>query len=95
MTSKIPLCDVVESINDFLAQNPMSLPIIISLENHCSLPYQEVMARIFIQILGDRLYIPTEQSLQGSLPSPNRYALKIYVAFYVKPFQRSHRFSIM
>jgi hypothetical protein len=72
MTSKIPLCDVVESINDFLIQNPTSLPVIISLENHCSLPYQEVMAKLFIQIFSDRLYIPTDQSLQGNLPSPNR-----------------------
>jgi len=73
MTSRIPLCDIIEAINDFLIQNPTILPIIISLENHCSLPYQEVMAKLFIQIFGNRLYIPSEQSLQGSLPSPNRY----------------------
>jgi hypothetical protein len=88
MTSKIPLCDIVEAINDFLLQNPSSLPVIISLENHCSLPYQEVMAKLFIQIFGDRLYIPTEQSLLGSLPSPNRYIWNknCVVGFCSQPF---------
>lgn len=72
MTSKIRFSDIIQSIKVFLTFNPDSYPIIFSLENHCSLPYQETMADDLTNILGDLLYIPTESSLEGALPSPER-----------------------
>ena len=72
MTSKIPFADILKSIRMFLNFNPYSYPIILSLENHCSIPYQEVMADQLTVILGSRLYVPDESSLDGPLPSPER-----------------------
>jgi len=72
MTSKLPFADILKSIKVFLNFNPYSYPIILSLENHCSIPYQQVMADQLIMILGSRLYVPDENSLDGPLPSPER-----------------------
>eukprot|EP00549_Striatella_unipunctata_P026060 CAMPEP_0118705086 /NCGR_PEP_ID=MMETSP0800-20121206/19651_1 /TAXON_ID=210618 ORGANISM="Striatella unipunctata, Strain CCMP2910" /NCGR_SAMPLE_ID=MMETSP0800 /ASSEMBLY_ACC=CAM_ASM_000638 /LENGTH=398 /DNA_ID=CAMNT_0006607159 /DNA_START=146 /DNA_END=1339 /DNA_ORIENTATION=+ len=70
MTTKIPFSDIIKSVKVFLNFHPDSFPIIFSLENHCSIPYQEVMAEQMTSILGSNMYIPSESSLQGQLPSP-------------------------
>jgi phosphatidylinositol phospholipase C delta len=72
MTSKIMVVDIFKTIKVFLNFHPDSFPIILSFENHCSIPYQEVIADQLERILGDTLYIPTEASLHGKLPSPNQ-----------------------
>mmetsp|Transcript_20162 Transcript_20162/g.57833 ORF Transcript_20162/g.57833 Transcript_20162/m.57833 type:complete len:882 (+) Transcript_20162:131-2776(+) len=72
MTSKIPFADILKTIKMFLNFNPYSYPIVLSLENHCSIPYQEVMADQLTIILGSRLYVPDDASLEGPLPSPER-----------------------
>eukprot|EP00536_Pseudo-nitzschia_multiseries_P010458 jgi/Psemu1/297582/fgenesh1_pm.319_\ len=57
--------------NGYLVANPTTYPIILSLENHCSLPFQRVMAQDMKQIFGDKLFIPDEDHCQGrDLPSP-------------------------
>ena len=71
MTTKIPFKDVISAIKVFLNFNPDSLPIILSLENHCSIPYQEVMAENLTSILGNNLFIPDENNLTNPLLSPN------------------------
>jgi len=70
MTSKILFIDIIKALKIFLNFNPDSYPLILSFENHCSIPYQDVMAEQLIEVLGDSLYIPTEASLLGRLPSP-------------------------
>lgn len=70
MTSKIRFADIIKVIKVYLNFHPDCFPIILSFENHCSVPYQEVMARVCVDVLGDRLYVPTEASLFGRLPSP-------------------------
>jgi hypothetical protein len=72
MTTKIKFEDIIKTIKVFLNFHPDSYPIILSFENHCSIPYQQVMAQQLVSILGDSLYVPTEASLFGLLPSPNR-----------------------
>lgn len=72
MTSKISFVDIIRTIKLFLNFHPDTLPLILSFENHCSVPFQEYMAEQLIQILGDALYVPTEASLYGPLPSPAR-----------------------
>ena len=62
--------DIIKRIKDFLNFNPNSFPIVLSFENHCSIPFQEVMAEQLVRILGKSLYIPPENSLFGLLPSP-------------------------
>mmetsp|Transcript_10055 Transcript_10055/g.22037 ORF Transcript_10055/g.22037 Transcript_10055/m.22037 type:complete len:1175 (+) Transcript_10055:169-3693(+) len=70
MTSKILFKDIIRTIKVFLNFHPDSFPIVLSFENHCTVPYQKEMARQLVDILGDSLYIPTENSLLGTLPSP-------------------------
>jgi len=70
MTSKIPFSDVIETVNEFLESHPDCFPLILSLENHCTVPFQEIMAKNLIEIFGERLYVPDEQILNGILPSP-------------------------
>ncbi|KAL3772145.1 hypothetical protein ACHAWO_004162 [Cyclotella atomus] len=70
MTTKILFEDIIKALQMFLVLHPDSYPLILSLENHCSLPFQEAMAAQLKSILGKKLYIPDEQSLLGRLPSP-------------------------
>lgn len=70
MTSKISFADIILCLRTFLMLHPKCYPLILSLENHCSVPYQQVMAAQLKSILGSKLYIPEESSLQGLLPSP-------------------------
>ena len=70
MTTKILFEEIIKTIKVFLNFHPDSFPIVLSFENHCSIPYQEVMADQLVRILGDSLYIPKEASLFGPLPSP-------------------------
>lgn len=72
LTTKIRFTDIIKTIKVFLNFHPDTYPLILSFENHCSVPYQEFMAEQLIRILGDSLYIPTESSLFGKLPSPSR-----------------------
>jgi phosphatidylinositol phospholipase C delta len=77
LTSKIMFEDIIKSLDVFLMLNPKSYPIILSLENHCSIPFQQAMATQLKSILGSRLYVPDESSLRGSLPSPAQLRGKI------------------
>ncbi|XP_061665824.1 1-phosphatidylinositol 4,5-bisphosphate phosphodiesterase epsilon-1 isoform X2 [Syngnathoides biaculeatus] len=54
LTTKIPFKDVVEAINR-AAFVGSDMPVILSIENHCSLPQQRKMADIFKTVFGDRL----------------------------------------
>ena len=70
ITTKILFSDVIDGIKLFLNNNPDCYPLILSLENHCSLNFQDAMADSLISILGDSLYIPDEKALFEDLPSP-------------------------
>uniref|UniRef100_A0A4W5QNE3 Phosphoinositide phospholipase C n=1 Tax=Hucho hucho TaxID=62062 RepID=A0A4W5QNE3_9TELE len=54
LTTKIPFKDVVEAINRTAFVNS-DMPVILSIENHCSLPQQRKMAEIFKAVFGDKL----------------------------------------
>ncbi|XP_053206401.1 inactive phospholipase C-like protein 2 isoform X2 [Panonychus citri] len=57
LTTKVPLQDVLETINEYaFVQSPY--PVIIHLENHCSLERQKEIANQLTTILGDKLFIP-------------------------------------
>jgi len=69
ITSRITFRDVILAIKVFLNGNPDCYPLVLSLENHCSIPFQEVMASCMIDIFGDSLFIPDKASLQESIPT--------------------------
>ncbi|KAL7550066.1 hypothetical protein ACHAWF_013301, partial [Thalassiosira exigua] len=77
MVSKILFEDIIKALQVFLMLHPKTYPIILSLENHCSLQFQEVMASQLTNILGRLLYIPDEASLNGPLPSPLKLRGKV------------------
>lgn len=62
--------DIIKALKLYVNFHPDTFPLILSFENHCSIPYQEVIAAELVRILGPSLYIPKEDSLTGILPSP-------------------------
>ncbi|XP_004086892.1 1-phosphatidylinositol 4,5-bisphosphate phosphodiesterase delta-3-A-like [Oryzias latipes] len=79
LTSKVPFVEVIKIINEF-AFKASPFPLILSLENHCSVEQQAVMARHLRSILGEKLLqrpLSTEKS--KCLPSPEDLKGKILV----------------
>ncbi|XP_074519567.1 1-phosphatidylinositol 4,5-bisphosphate phosphodiesterase epsilon-1 isoform X2 [Halichoeres trimaculatus] len=73
LTTKIPFKDVVEAVNRSAFVNS-DMPVILSIENHCSLPQQRKMAEIFKTVCGERLVtrflFESDFSDDPHLPSP-------------------------
>lgn len=60
-------------------------PVILSIENHCSVPQQKKMAQYLIEILGDKLDLSNIKSDEtGHLPSPEMLKGKILVKVTLK-----------
>ncbi|KAM5237306.1 1-phosphatidylinositol 4,5-bisphosphate phosphodiesterase epsilon-1 isoform 2-T2 [Ctenodactylus gundi] len=80
LTTKIPFKEVVEAI-DRSAFVSSDLPIILSIENHCSLPQQRKMAEIFKTVFGEKLVakflFETDFSDDPMLPSPDQLRRKV------------------
>ncbi|CAJ1080567.1 -phosphatidylinositol 4%2C5-bisphosphate phosphodiesterase delta-3-A-like [Xyrichtys novacula] len=79
LTSKVPFVEVIETINEY-AFKVSPYPVILSLENHCSVEQQTVMARHLRSILGDKLLTKPLSGLDPhKLPSPEDLKGKILV----------------
>ncbi|XP_070847244.1 1-phosphatidylinositol 4,5-bisphosphate phosphodiesterase delta-3-A-like isoform X2 [Chaetodon trifascialis] len=79
LTSKVPFVEVIETINNY-AFKASPYPLILSLENHCSVEQQTVMARHLQSILGDKLLTkPLSDRDPHILPSPEDLKLKILI----------------
>ncbi|XP_059516820.1 1-phosphatidylinositol 4,5-bisphosphate phosphodiesterase epsilon-1 isoform X2 [Myotis daubentonii] len=80
LTTKIPFKDVIEAIDRSAFINS-DLPIIISIENHCSLPQQRKMADIFKTVFGEKLVakflFESDFSDDPMLPSPDQLRRKV------------------
>ncbi|NXA34544.1 PLCE1 phosphodiesterase, partial [Eudromia elegans] len=80
LTTKISFKEVVEAIdrNAFITSD---MPVIISIENHCSLPQQRKMADIFKGVFGEKLVtkflFESDFSDDPMLPSPGQLKRKI------------------
>jgi hypothetical protein len=57
-TSKIPFQAIIACVKAFLVAHPDTLPIILSLENHCSPPFQDMMAVILKNTLEEHVFSP-------------------------------------
>nr|XP_055074517.1 1-phosphatidylinositol 4,5-bisphosphate phosphodiesterase delta-4-like [Misgurnus anguillicaudatus] len=76
-TSKIFFKDVVSVLGKY-AFKTSQYPVILSIENHCSVEQQKVMAQHLTQILGDQLLTSTlDGKTPVSLPSPEDLKGKI------------------
>ena len=79
MTSKILFKDVINDAIKKYAFFASDYPLILSIENHCSIEYQDKMAIYLENILGDILYKePVEESLK-ELPSPEKLKKKVLI----------------
>ncbi|XP_056642796.1 1-phosphatidylinositol 4,5-bisphosphate phosphodiesterase epsilon-1-like isoform X2 [Diorhabda sublineata] len=81
-TTKIPFSAVVETIdkNAFVTS---PYPVILSIENHCSLQQQNRMAHIFQRIFGEKLVtsflFESDYSDEPCLPSPEQLKHRILI----------------
>uniref|UniRef100_A0A8R1TTG3 Phosphoinositide phospholipase C n=1 Tax=Onchocerca volvulus TaxID=6282 RepID=A0A8R1TTG3_ONCVO len=67
---KITLKDALKEI-DVYAFKTNPYPVILTIENHVGLPQQKAMARIFKEILSDKIYMRPNNGASQPLPSPN------------------------
>ncbi|MFH4979802.1 hypothetical protein AB6A40_006511 [Gnathostoma spinigerum] len=69
LISSITLRDALQAIDQYaFVHSPY--PVILTIENHVGLVQQKVMARIFREVLGDKLYVRPSNVSTRKLPSP-------------------------
>ncbi|XP_068604489.1 1-phosphatidylinositol 4,5-bisphosphate phosphodiesterase delta-1-like [Brachionichthys hirsutus] len=79
LTSNILFKDAIQAIKDF-AFKTSDYPVILSLENHCSVKQQEVMARHMGAILGSALLTaPLGHGMPTNFPSPQELKGKFLI----------------
>ncbi|XP_077040364.1 1-phosphatidylinositol 4,5-bisphosphate phosphodiesterase eta-1 isoform X2 [Agelaius phoeniceus] len=79
LTSKIPFRDVAETINKY-AFIKNEFPVILSIENHCSIQQQKKIAQYMKEIFGDKLDLSSVSTGDPrQLPSPQDLKGKILV----------------
>ncbi|KAF3689993.1 Inactive phospholipase C-like protein 2 [Channa argus] len=79
LTSKILFKDVIETINKY-AFSKSQYPVILSIENHCSVPQQKKMAEYLKEVLQDKLDLSHVNVHEcKKLPSPETLKGKVLV----------------
>lgn len=77
LTAPIAFVDVVKALKEY-GFKASECPVIISIENHCSIEQQNRMAEIMKEVLGNQLYVISD--LKASLLSPhllrNKFVIK-------------------
>ncbi|XP_072316292.1 inactive phospholipase C-like protein 2 [Eucyclogobius newberryi] len=76
MTSQIVFRNVIDVINKY-AFVASEFPLILCLENHCSLKQQRVMYQHLKKILGDKMHVDSPKPEDPYLPSPSLLKGKI------------------
>lgn len=76
LTSRIVFSDVLLACKDY-AFHSSDYPLILSIENHCSLQQQDRMAELLTSIVGDLLY--KQEDNLTTLPSPEALKGKILI----------------
>uniref|UniRef100_UPI003AAE598C 1-phosphatidylinositol 4,5-bisphosphate phosphodiesterase eta-1 n=1 Tax=Centroberyx gerrardi TaxID=166262 RepID=UPI003AAE598C len=79
LTSKITFKSVIETINKYAFINNQ-YPVILSIENHCSIQQQKKIAQYLREILGDKLDVGDTLGRDSrTLPSPHSLQGKILI----------------
>lgn len=76
LTTRIKLIDVLKTIKEH-AFVTSEFPIILSIEDNCSLPQQRKMATAMMEVFGDMLLIHPVEKNETKLPSPYQLRRKI------------------
>ncbi|KAG7323805.1 hypothetical protein KOW79_013507 [Hemibagrus wyckioides] len=78
LTTKIKFCDVLTTIKEH-AFVTSEFPIILSIEDHCSIVQQRNMAMFFKKAFGEMLLTKAVDISADGLPSPNQLKRKILI----------------
>lgn len=78
LTTRIKLIDVLKTIRDH-AFVTSEYPVILSIENHCSLSQQRQMAIALKEILGEHLLCQPLSADEQSMPSPSQLKRKFII----------------
>lgn len=78
LTSKIRFIDVIKTIDEH-AFVTNEYPVIISVENHCSIDQQRYMARVFREVFGANLLTEPIENDGNCMPSPDQLKRKIII----------------
>ncbi|XP_076023300.1 1-phosphatidylinositol 4,5-bisphosphate phosphodiesterase gamma-1 isoform X2 [Genypterus blacodes] len=78
LTTKIKFCDVLATIKEH-AFVTSEYPVILSIEDHCSIVQQRNMATFFRKVFGDMLLTKAVDISADGLPSPNQLKRKILI----------------
>ncbi|KAG7472419.1 hypothetical protein MATL_G00108630 [Megalops atlanticus] len=78
LTTKIKFCDVLNTIKEH-AFVTSEYPIILSIEDHCSIVQQRNMATYFKKVFQDMLLTKAVDISADGLPSPNQLKRKILI----------------
>ena len=82
LTSKIKFQEVVKAVSEH-AFDTTEYPLILSIENHCSLSQQEVMATMFTDAFGEHLITKPPDDCQEKhrdcYPSPEQLKFKVII----------------
>ncbi|XP_046546164.1 LOW QUALITY PROTEIN: inactive phospholipase C-like protein 2 [Haliotis rubra] len=78
LTSKISFKAVIEAIRDY-AFVKSEYPVILSIENHCTVKQQQAIAHYMTTILGDTLYTAAAEENLEHLPSPEFFKGKVLI----------------
>lgn len=84
LTSKIKFYDTLRTIKKY-AWAFSEYPLVLSIENHCSLPQQRLMASMFREVFGDDLLTDLVDRNSTVLPSPERLKRKIIIKYKKLP----------
>ena len=79
MTSKILFREVIKDAILKYAFYASDYPVILSIENHCSIEQQDVLADHLVNILGSYLYTDQVDESLTALPSPESLKKKVLI----------------
>ncbi|KAH9513757.1 Inactive phospholipase C-like protein 2, partial [Bulinus truncatus] len=85
LTSKISFKLVIEAINEYMFVTS-KYPLILSIENHCNIKQQQIMAHHMKTVFGDKLVTDNIDLNISSLPSPDFFKGKILIKGKKLPF---------
>ncbi|XP_069822255.1 1-phosphatidylinositol 4,5-bisphosphate phosphodiesterase gamma-2 isoform X1 [Dendropsophus ebraccatus] len=77
-TTKIKFDDVVQAIKDH-AFVTSEYPVILSIEEHCTVEQQRYMAKVFKEVFGEMLLTKPIEASADQLPSPTQLKEKIII----------------
>uniref|UniRef100_A0A8C2BC84 Phosphoinositide phospholipase C n=1 Tax=Cyprinus carpio TaxID=7962 RepID=A0A8C2BC84_CYPCA len=88
MTSKIKFKDVVKAINDH-AFATSEYPVVLSIEEHCDIKQQKMMAQMLRDAFQDKLLTEPLEPEADDLPSPNQLKGKIIIKVGKKQIRKA------